>query len=361
MKRVLFLVADLCSRGAEHQMVTIATLMKKDGIDVSFFCYHTNNFFEQQLKDNGIPVTWKRLPNAFQRLVYVRRFIRNGRYDAVISFLQADNMLNCFAALGGKKWKVITGERSSKESLLTSCRGRIISAFMKKADFIVCNSENAKRMWQKHYPDYDDKLRVIYNHVLLPETTDNYVVRESGIIHIIVAGAYSKVKNLVRLVEAVSKLSEDERSALQIDWYGKMNANEEAIRIQAECEKLVKHHKLEDSILFHDAVRDIAQRMRSSDVVALFSLWEGLPNSICEAMALGKPVIMTRISDYSTLVDGNGVTCDPLDEQSICDALREVVKWNEKDLKKKAMRSLELANVLFSGEKILVMWKTLFE
>ena len=101
--------------------------------------------------------------------------------------------------------------------------------------------------------------------------------------------------------------------------------------------------------------------MRSSDVVALFSLWEGLPNSICEAMALGKPVIMTRISDYSTLVDGNGVTCDPLDEQSICDALREVVKWNEKDLKKKAMRSLELANVLFSGEKILVMWKTLFE
>lgn len=361
MKRVLFLVADLCSRGAEHQMVTIATLMKKDGIDVSFFCYHTNNFFEQQLKDNGIPVTWKRLPNTVQRLFYVRRFIRKGHFDAVISFLQADNMLNCFAALGGKRWKVITGERSSKESLLTSRRGRIISAFMKKADFIVCNSENAKRMWLKHYPAYADKLRVIYNHVLLPETTDNYVVREGGKIHVIVAGAYSKVKNPVRLVEAVSTLTEAERSALQIDWYGKMNANEEAEMIQRECAKLVKLHKLKDSILFHDAVRDIAQRMRSADVVALFSLWEGLPNSICEAMALGKPVIMTRISDYATLVYGNGLTCDPLDAQSISEALREVVTWNEKELKEKGMRSLELANELFSGEKILAMWKALFE
>lgn len=361
MKRVLFLVADLCSRGAEHQMVTVATLMKRDGIDVSFFCYHTNNFFEQQLKENGIPVTWKRLPNALQRLVYVRRFIMKGRFDAVISFLQADNMLNCFAALGGKKWTVITGERSSKESLLTSFRGRIISAFMKRADYIVCNSENAKKMWQKHYPSYADKVKVIYNHVILPYIEDNYVIRNGGKIRIIVPAAYSTVKNTVRLVEALSLLTESERNAFQIDWYGNKNANEEAIRIQGECEQLVKHHKLEECILFHDAVRDIAQRMRSSDVVALFSLWEGLPNSICEAMALGKPVIMTRISDYSTLVDGNGVTCDPLDEQSICDALREVVKWNEKDLKKKAMRSLELANVLFSGEKILAMWKTLFE
>ena len=361
MKRVLFLVADLCSRGAEHQMVTVATLMKKDGIDVSFFCYHTNNFFEQQLKDNGIPVIWKSLPNAVQRLLYVRHFIRNGHFDAVISFLQTDNLLNCFAALGGKKWKVITGERSSKESLLTSRRGRFISAFMKKADFIVCNSENAKRMWQKHYPAYADKLRVIYNHVLLPETTDNYVVRQGGKIHIIVAGAYSKVKNLVRLVEAVSMLSDREKSAIQIDWYGKMNANEESTKIQEECEKLVGQNKLEDCILFHDAVKDIAQRMRTSDVVALFSLWEGLPNSICEAMALGRPIIMTRISDYATLVDGNGVTCDPLDAQSISEALREVVTWNEKELKEKGMRSLELANELFSGEKILAMWKALFE
>lgn len=361
MKRVLFLVADLCSRGAEHQMVTIATLMKKDGIDVSFFCYHTNNFFEQQLKDNGILVTWKRLPNTVRRLFYVRRFIRKGHFDAVISFLQADNMLNCFAALGSKRWNVINGERSSKESLLTSCRGRLISAFMRKADYIVCNSENAKRMWLEHYPSYADKLRVIYNHVLLPETTDNYVVCEGGKIHVIVAGAYSKAKNPVRLVEAVSMLSEAERSALQIDWYGKKNANEEAVKIQEVCEKLVRLHELEDSILFHDAVKDIAQRMRSSDVVALFSLWEGLPNSICEAMALGKPVMMTRVSDYATLIDGNGLTCDPLDAQSICDALREVVSWNENDLNIKGQRSLALATELFSGEKILGAWKSLFK
>ena len=200
MKRVLFLVADLCSRGAEHQMVTVATLMKKDGIDVSFFCYHTNNFFEQQLKENDIPVTWKKLPNTLKRLLYVRRYIRKGQYDAVISFLQADNMLNSFAALGSKRWKVITGERSSKEAQLTSRRGRIISAFMKKADYIVCNSENAQRMWQKHYPSYSEKLKVIYNHVLLPETNDNYVARKDGKTHIIVAGAYSKVKNPLRVV-----------------------------------------------------------------------------------------------------------------------------------------------------------------
>lgn len=360
MKRVLFLVADLCSRGAEHQMVTVATLMKRDGIDVSFFCYHTNNFFEQQLKENGIPVTWKKLPNTLRRLLYVRRYIRKGQYDAVISFLQADNMLNSFAALGSKRWKVITGERSSKEAQLTSRRGRIISAFMKKADYIVCNSENAQRMWQKHYPSYSEKLKVIYNHVLLPETNDNYVARKDGKIHIIVAGAYSKVKNPLRVVEAVSFLAEEERAGLQIDWYGKMNANEEARRIQDECESLVRESHLSDCVRFHDAVKDIAQKMREADVVALFSLWEGLPNSICEAMALGKPIIMTRISDYSKLVDENGITCDPLDAHAISGALKEAASWDEKLLYSKGQRSRAIAEELFSGEKILKAWKSLF-
>jgi glycosyltransferase involved in cell wall biosynthesis len=38
--------------------------------------------------------------------------------------------------------------------------------------------------------------------------------------------------------------------------------------------------------------------MYESDVVALVSKLEGLPNTVCEGMALGKPIIMTRVFRY---------------------------------------------------------------
>ena len=97
--------------------------------------------------------------------------------------------------------------------------------------------------------------------------------------------------------------------------------------------------------------------MNEADVVALFSELEGLPNAICEGMMIGKPVIMTKVSDYANLVDeSNGVLCDWDNPDSIKDALVCVINLSEKQLIELGENSMEKSKMLFSKDIILNLW-----
>ena len=52
--------------------------------------------------------------------------------------------------------------------------------FQRFADCVVCNSENARNMWQQYYPNYTDKLFVIYNSVNLQPVTSTYYPKREG-------------------------------------------------------------------------------------------------------------------------------------------------------------------------------------
>ena len=173
-KRVLFVAMNLNSGGAERQQVTIAISLKERGYNVSFVCYEEGDFFLDQLESAGIKVFWLLKKGTIERLLSFRRFIRKGNYDVVISFLETPNILNCFAALGGKKWRVITGERSAKPELLLSKRGHVVAWLQKRTDILVCNSYNAAAMWKKNYPFLEKKLATIYNFIRVkPQFVDN--------------------------------------------------------------------------------------------------------------------------------------------------------------------------------------------
>ena len=72
-----------------------------------------------------------------------------------------------------------------------------------------------------------------------------------------------------------------------------------------------------------DAI-DIYQAM---DVFALSSLREGLPNVLLEAMALGTPVVATRIAGVPRLVqhDVNGLLVDPGSAEALACAFSDLL------------------------------------
>ena len=125
---------------------------------------------------------------------------------------------------------------------------------------------------------------------------------------------------------------------------------------------MIKENYLENTITLKDATADIANRMKKADVVALFSKWEGLPNSICEGMAIGKPVLMTRISDYDQLIDKtNGFLCDVQSPSSIKEALELLLNLSDEELISKGEMSKTKAEKLFSSQKIVSEWIKLIE
>lgn len=363
MKRILFLAADLCSGGAERQMVTIARLLKDKGYDVAVYCYDKADFYAHILRESKIPIVWDLEPtNHLKRMIKVRRFIRRRQFDIVISFLPTCNFLNDFAAIGGKKWSVITGVRSAYEKFFESKRGILFSRFQKYSDYIVCNSENAKKMWLKYIPDHKQKLKVIYNTVSLPQITSSYNPKQYGKLHIIVAATYQYLKNPIGLIKSILLMSQEEKELVVIDWYGRPEISRGNTEVFDLMSKMITENHLESIIRLHKDTSDIADLMNKADVVMLLSHFEGLPNVICEGMALGKPIIMSRVSDYSTLVtDANGHLCDYDNYESIKTAILYMAQLPIDILIEMGHESLLRASHLFSTETIVSQWIQLIE
>lgn len=357
MKNILFLAMSLGSGGAERQMVTIARLLKEKGYGITFLCYSEDNFYAHLLENDNIPVIWMIENNYLKRIIRVRNHIRKENYDAVISFLHTPNFLNNFSAIGGKSWQVITGERSAKEQTFKSLKGKIFAWFQRYSDYIVCNSNNAREMWRKHYPQYENKLTTIYNVVALPEITSKYIPRKDGKTHIIVAASYRYLKNPIGLIKALALLNNREREITRVDWYGRIKVENGDTRVYEEAKELIRQYDLQNVIYLHEEDKNIANIMNKSDVVALFSSVEGLPNTICEGMMLGKPIIMTKVSDYRVLVDeSNGFICDWDNINSITNAIRSTIGLTNEQLTKKGYESYMKSKDLFSVERVLEQW-----
>lgn len=357
MKKILFISPRLAQGGAERQIVTIAQLLKRQGYMVEFLCYSYGDFYEDLLKQNEIPVYWLR-HNYFWRLVSCTRFIRGGDYDSVISFLPTPNLINNFAAMWKKRWKVITGERSSKEKFFYSNRGKISGWLQKYSDVIVCNSYNAKEMWKRHYPQYESKLTTIYNAVNLPPITNSYIPRNGNRLNICIAATIYGTKNPLGLIDALVLMTPKERMGLHINWYGKKEAEFGKTQIYEECLRRIKDYSLEETLSFYEATHEIANKMNEADCVALFSKLEGLPNAICEGLQIGKPIIMTRVSDYDILVeDGiNGFLCDWDDPKGIKNAMLKMKACSLGELRAMGERSRLKAKKLFSESNVVKMW-----
>ena len=61
-KKIICLIEDLCSGGAERQLTGLAVLLKEQGYDVEVWCYYPNNFYLQTLVDGNVP--YRYIPKA---------------------------------------------------------------------------------------------------------------------------------------------------------------------------------------------------------------------------------------------------------------------------------------------------------
>lgn len=362
--KILFLIDSLGSGGAQRQVVTLSRYLTGRGHEVSVLIYAEEVFFESQVRENGVHVIKLSATNYFKRIWAVRKAIRQGGYDAVISFLDTPNFLNNLSAISlHRTWKVITSERSNKEEMMRSRKGRIFGWFQRYSDALVCNSHNAEAMWLRCYPHYKNKLHTIYNAVEVPHSDTPYLPRRNGQLHLVIAASYQYLKNPIGLIRAVALMDPSVQEQLRVDWYGRLYAsNIEKDLAYQEAKRLILEHSLSDIIHLHEPTKAINGKMKEADFVGLFSQLEGLPNAICEGMLLSKPIIMSRVSDYNVLVDErNGFLCDWDNELSIKEALEKALQLTTDEVLGMGANSYIKAQKLFDPSKVVQQWEQLIE
>jgi glycosyltransferase involved in cell wall biosynthesis len=84
-------------------------------------------------------------------------------------------------------------------------------------------------------------------------------------------------------------------------------------------EKLVKLYKLSNKVFFLGIRTDIPDILNASDVFVLSSDWEGVPLSVLEAMAAGKPVVATAVGGIPELIKDKvtGILVNPGDKKAL--------------------------------------------
>jgi glycosyltransferase involved in cell wall biosynthesis len=96
----------------------------------------------------------------------------------------------------------------------------------------------------------------------------------------------------------------------------------------------ISRYGLADGVQVLGRRRDVVDLYRASDFIILNSLYEGTPNAVLEALACGKPVIATDVSDVSKYVRPGltGWLVPPGDTAALREALRQACTASDETL-----------------------------
>jgi len=162
--KILCVIDSLGSGGAQRQLVNLAISFKKKGHDVDFLVYHNDNFYLNFLEKNGIKVIFSIEKSYIKRVFKIRKIIRNGKYNTVLSFLEAPNFICELAVLPFKSWRLIVGERSANPDILKSFKLILFRFLHIFSDYVVANSYENINIVKKVNPILrNSKCHVIYN------------------------------------------------------------------------------------------------------------------------------------------------------------------------------------------------------
>ena len=344
------LIDSLGSGGAQRQLTTLAVGLKARGHDVRFLVYHDESHFLPVLQEAGIACDYIPPCSYVRRAWAVRKILRRGRQDVVIAFLEASSLYAELACVPKRTWGLVVGERLASPGMLRGI-GALLRQGHRVADRIVCNSHANRLMLCAAMPSLKERVSTVDFSVFHPsEVTSSLCDRP---IRIVVAANYHAKKNMMNVARALLSLKKRAyRCPVVIDWFGKVQPEDRPFR---EAEAFVRGNGLNDLLRFHPTACDISREYADADAIGLFSLYEGLPNVVCEGMACGKPILMSNVCDAGNLVrDGvNGFLCDPLSPEDISHKIELFANVAVGERTRMGQESLAIAKVLFDEEKVL--------
>ncbi len=98
--------------------------------------------------------------------------------------------------------------------------------------------------------------------------------------------------------------------------------------LQAQLERIARELSIQDSVEFLGLQRNVIPLLQRVWGFVLPSRWEGMPNALLEAMAVGLPCVATRVSGSEDIVNNgvNGLLVEPEQAEELAQALRRIIE-----------------------------------
>ena len=290
----------------------------------------------------------------FDSVAWLKKHLKKHKNSSAVSFLYYSIFLTLLAK--NKSTKIIISERGDPAQ---SSDSKTVAAFMKKefpkADGIVFQSPDAQKWYLENTPA---KGTVIFNPVKtdLPESYNGE--RKKRVVNFC---RISAQKNLIMLVNAFAEFHE-EFPEYELDIIGDPVGNEVEGYLDSVNER-IRYHHLENSIhvlpakrYIHDYIKDYSMFVSSSD-------YEGMSNSMLEAMAMGLPCVCTDCpagGARAVIKDGeNGLLTPVGDSHALYLAMKKIAE-NPELANKLSQNSVKIREEQ-SVDKIIKKWMELID
>lgn len=326
--KFLLVIDSLGSGGAQRQFTGIACGLRSMGHEIVVLTYYDYQFFGRKLNDLGIKhlCIEKNSRWSISPVFNIRRLAIREKFDAILSFLDTPNFYCELALLGIGDIGLVVSERSSYTVAKPSIWRAIMSQFHRRADFVTTNSFYHKAWLSKNYPWLVSRLYTIYNGIEFDKYSHGRTRIPQDCLRLLGVGRISAAKNIPRLIEALAVFRNEARIDLTIAWCGRTDS----LEVKDEADKLLREMDVEQYWTWHGEIDDIPATMVNYHALILPSLWEGLPNVLCESLASGLPVLASRISDVAVVIE-EGVTGYLFNPNSVGDIVQAIQRFSETD------------------------------
>ena len=316
--RILFISSSMGFGGAERVISVVSSELAIRGHEVGIYTTKPTNESVYPLHPSVRIYSEEKLGGLADVVKSIRAFVKKYDPDVVVPFMTYQCIYTVFALLG-TKYPVVVCERNDPAVLdgvnTSKLHFMIRDAAFGLAKGAVFQTNGAKNYFSR---SIQKKSAVILNPINESALIDVFCgERENRIVNV---GRLNKQKNQALLINAFADISAD-FPEMTLEIYGD---GEEKENLAALSDSLGISHRVH----FMGNVSGVAEKIKAARIFAFSSDYEGMPNALAEAMALGLACVSTDCSPGGArmLIDDNenGRLVGIGDKKALADALREM-------------------------------------
>lgn len=310
-------------------MVNLMCGLAGRGHEAGVFQYYPQrDFYRPRLESAGVRVHLALAKGGFSLAVLrsLRALIQNGQYDAVISFLDSPNLYAELAGIGRRRTVLLVSERSSRAHDSSRAAALLKRGLHWVADRVVCNS-HAHAAWLRQLPWCKNKVVVIYNGIEIPARPAPPARGKDDALQLLVIGRVGPEKNAFCLMEALKILGQRNKTIPFVRWVGGKDTSTRGLQYWERIRQWMEGNPdLRARWEWMGERQEAPALLATADALVLCSFYEGLPNVVCEAFAMGRIVLASHVCEHPRLVaDGvRGFLFDPSRPETLADAIERL-------------------------------------
>jgi len=297
--KILYVLGTLRVGGAEKHLVGLLRGLDQEKFDPAVCCISKEGDFIPLVEEMGVPILDLGIDRyyslkALRRFFFLVRYIKAERFHIVHCFLFLANIFGALAAYLAGKPKIVISIRSM--NLFFTARHIYTVRFIGRlADRITVVSHQVKNLVLKREKLNPHKISIIPNGVDLKSLEgpvdkarkrEEIGIEKADPVLGCVANLHEKKGHRYLLQALAGVIPEYPGLVLLLAGDGEEKA---AIRGQVKALNLNGHVK------FLNHRHDVPELLEIMDVFILPSLEEGMSNALLEAMAIGKPAVVTDV------------------------------------------------------------------